>query len=72
MNNLAYNVRDYVVECCMCHYYYVEQHLPLREVSREVCISKDSVKRRLESLAHIDHEMYDSYLAEKRGRKNAK
>ena len=72
MNNLAYNLRDYVVECCECHYYYVEMHLPLREVSREVCISKDSVKRRLESLADFDREMYESYLAEKRGRKNAK
>ena len=72
MNNLAYNLRDYVVKCCECHYYYVEEHMTLREVSREVCISKDSVKRRLESLAEFDREMYDSYVAEKRGRKNAK
>ena len=72
MNRLAYNIRDYVVECCECHYYYVEEHMTLRDVSREVCISKDSVKRRLESLKDIDRDMYDEYIAERRKRKNAK
>lgn len=72
MNQLAYNLRDYVVECCECHYYFVENHMTLRDTAREVGISKDSVKRRLESLAEFDREMYDSYLWEKRSRKNAK
>lgn len=63
------NIRDYIVECCECHYYYVENHMSLSEVSREVLLSPPSVKRRLDSLKDIDIDMYSTYLAEKKTRK---
>lgn len=63
------NIRDYIVECCECHFYYVENHLSLADVSREVQLSPPSVKRRLDSLKDIDRDMYDTYIAEKKTRK---
>jgi hypothetical protein len=64
------NIRDYALECTMCHYYYVEHHMSLREVSREVQLSPMTVIRRLEALKDFNAYMYSDYLGEKRRRKN--
>lgn len=67
MNNIR-DTRDYLQEVAECCFYYIEQHMSLKDVSRETCLSKDTVKRRLESLADYDREAYEEYLAEKRKR----
>ena len=64
------NIRDYAQECTMCHYYYVENHMSLREVSREVLLSPMTVIRRLDALKDFNQDMYSEYLGEKRRRKN--
>ena len=69
MNYNVDNIRNYIVECSECHFYYVEMHLSLADVSKEVLLSPPSVKRRLDSLKDIDRDMYDTYMAEKRTRK---
>ena len=72
MNYAIENVRDFVVECCECHFYYVEKHMTLREVSKEVLLHPSTVQRRLNALKEIDNEMYSEYVAERRKRKNGK
>lgn len=66
------NVRDYVQECTECFMYYVEMHMSLAKVSREVMLSRATVRRRLESLKDINSDMYYEYIAERRKRKNGK
>lgn len=58
-------IHDYILECTMCHFYYVEQHMSLKDVSRETLLSKDTVKRRLDALQDIDLDMYSEYIHER-------
>lgn len=58
-------VHDYLLECTTCHFYYVEQHLSIRDVSRETLLSPATVKRRLEALQDIDADMYDEFIHER-------
>lgn len=67
MNKIK-DVREYVEECTMCHFYYVEHHMSLRDTSRETLLSKDTVLRRLESLKEFNEDMYSEYIAERRKR----
>lgn len=64
------DIKGYIQECTECFVYYVEMHQSLRQVSKEMLLSKSTVKNRLEALKDINMEMYDMYLAERRRRKN--
>lgn len=58
-------IHDYLFECTQCHFYYVEQHMSIRDVSRETLLSKDTVSRRLNALQDIDIDMYNEYVHER-------
>lgn len=60
--------QEYLLEVAQCCFYYIDCHMSLSEVSRETFLSKDTVKRRLESLADFNPETYEEYLKEKRSR----
>ena len=64
------NIKDYIQECTECFVYYVEMHQSLRQVSKEMLLSKSTVKNRLDTLKDINMKMYDEYIAERRKRKN--
>ena len=48
--------------------YYVEYHMSLREISKEMCIGHMTAKRYLDSLKYINDVMYVNYLNEKKRR----
>ena len=57
-------------KCLEAYILYVEYNKTLREVSRELKISPNTVKRYLDKLAFINDEMYQEYkrVSQKRRR----
>lgn len=55
-----------VMECYLLYVYY---HMSLRETAKELCLSHQQVKNRLEALKYFDDEMYQSYKAEREVKK---
>jgi hypothetical protein len=65
MNYAIDNVQNFISECCECHYFYVNMHMSLRDVSRETSLSYATVKRRLDGLRYFDDDMYYEYVEER-------
>lgn len=55
------DIEEYIKECLLCYEYYVERGCSLRDTAKEVCLSFNTVKHRLEALKGIDIEKYDIY-----------
>ena len=65
MKGRALTMAD-VMECYLVYVYY---HKSLSETAKEVCLSHQQVKNRLEALKYFDDAMYQSYKAERRVKK---
>lgn len=65
MNHTIDNVKNFISECCECHYWYVNRHYSFKDVSRETSLSPATVLRRLEGLKDFDEQMYQEYIEER-------
>lgn len=52
-----------------CYLLYVDYHMSLRDTAKELCLSHQQVKNRLEALEYFDDEMYQEYKAERKVKK---
>ena len=57
------------VDALECYILYVDYKMTLRQCAKELCLSHQQVKNRLDALEYLNDEMYQEYKRERKVKK---